>query len=192
MNTVARECVIEFEEKKSKFIGYIKPISTKREAEDFIEMIKMMHPTATHNCSAYKVTEEGQEYYKVDDDGEPGGTAGKPMGEILNLLEVDNLVVVATRYFGGVKLGAGGLVRNYAKTAKLAVQEAGIVEYVETKKYVLDFPYDKVNEIESIIGGDNGEVMEKEYLDRVTYRINVRSETAEKLREIRDIVMFEI
>ncbi len=192
MNTVARECVIEFEEKKSKFIGYVKPVSTKEEAEEFISTIKMMHPSATHNCSAYKVFDDGQEYFKVDDDGEPGGTAGKPMGEILNLLEVDNLVVVATRYFGGVKLGAGGLVRNYAKTAKLAVQEAGIVEYIERKKYVLDFAYDRVNEVDSLISSEGGEVLEKEYLDRVTYRVSVEKGTAEKLKEIRDIVIFEI
>ncbi|GLI56087.1 thymidylate synthase [Propionigenium maris DSM 9537] len=192
MNTIARECMIEFEEKKSKFIGYVKPVSTKGEAEEFISTIKMMHPSATHNCSAYKVFDDGQEYFKVDDDGEPGGTAGKPMGEILNLLEVDNLVVVATRYFGGVKLGAGGLVRNYAKTAKLAVQEAGIVEYIERKKYVLDFAYDRVNEVDSVISSEGGEVLEKEYLDRVTYRVSVEKGTAEKLREIRDIVIFEI
>lgn len=192
MNTIAKECVIEFEEKKSKFIGYIKPINTKVEAEEFIKMIKMMHPSATHNCSAYKVFDDGQEYYKVDDDGEPGGTAGKPMGEILSLLEVDNLVVVATRYFGGVKLGAGGLVRNYAKTAKLAVQEAGIIEYIETKKYVVDFTYDRVNDVESIIIGGGGEIFEKEYLDKVTYRVSLSSKTVEKLREIRDIVIFEI
>ena len=192
MNTIAKECVIEFEEKKSKFIGYIKPINTKVEAEEFIKMIKMMHPSANHNCSAYKVFDDGQEYYKVDDDGEPSGTAGKPMGEILSLLEVDNLVVVATRYFGGVKLGAGGLVRNYAKTAKLAVQEAGIIDYIETKKYVVDFTYDRVNDVESIIIGDGGNILEKEYLDKVTYRVDLSSKTVEKLREIRDIVIFEI
>ena len=192
MNTVARECVIEFEEKKSKFIGYVKPVSSKVDAELFIEMIKMKHPTATHNCSAYRVTDEGQEYYRVDDDGEPSGTAGKPMGEILNILDVNNLVVVATRYFGGVKLGAGGLVRNYAKTAKLAVQEAGIVEYVETKKYVLDFSYDRVNEIEAIILAEKGEILEKEYFDRVTYRVSLEKKSVEKLKEMRDIVIFEI
>jgi len=192
MNTVAKECRIEFEEKKSKFIGHVKPINTKLEAEEFIKMIKMMYPTANHNCSAYKVFDDGQEYYKVDDDGEPGGTAGKPMGEILTLLEVDNLVVVATRYFGGVKLGAGGLVRNYAKTAKLAVQEAGVIEYVETKKYVVDFAYDRVTDVEAIIGAYEGNIFEKEYLDRITYRVSMGSKALEKLREIRDIVIFEI
>jgi uncharacterized YigZ family protein len=192
MKTVERECHIEFEEKKSKFIGYIKPVSSKEEAEVFIECIKKKHPDATHNCSAYKMTDNGQEYYKVDDDGEPGGTAGKPIGEIMNLLDVDNLVVVVTRYFGGTKLGAGGLVRNYAKAAKLAIQEAGIGEYVELKKYVIDFAYDRVKEVEGIIQSTGGEVFEKEFTHRVTYRILVKDDTASLLKEMRDLVIFEV
>ena len=104
MQTIGRECVIEFEEKKSKFMGYIKPVISKEEAERFIQMVKEKHYDATHNCSAYKLTENGQEYFKVDDDGEPKGTAGKPMGDIITYMEVENLVVVATRYFGGIKL----------------------------------------------------------------------------------------
>ena len=112
MKTIKSETIIEFEEKKSKFIGYAKPISTKKQAEEFIQKIKNKHPDATHNCSAYKVIDNGQEYFKTDDDGEPSGTAGKPMGDIINYMEVSNLVVIATRYFGGIKLGAGGLVRN--------------------------------------------------------------------------------
>ncbi len=192
MNTVACECSAEFEERKSKFIGYVKPVSSKEEAELFIHMIKKKHPDATHNCSAYKVLDSGQEYYKVDDDGEPNGTAGKPMGEIMNLLDVNNLVVVVTRYFGGIKLGAGGLVRNYAKAAKLAIQEAGIEEYVKLKKYVADFPYDKINEVDGIILSTGGEILEKEFFDRVTYRIMIRDETESLLKEIRDLVLFEI
>ncbi|WP_319370237.1 YigZ family protein [uncultured Ilyobacter sp.] len=192
MQTVERECRIEFEEKKSKFIGYIKPVSSKEEAENFIQAIKRKHSDATHNCSAYKVTENGQEYYKVDDDGEPGGTAGKPIGEIMNLLDVNNLVVVVTRYFGGVKLGAGGLVRNYAKAAKLAVQEAGIEEYVHLKKYVADFSYDKVNEVDNIINSDGGKILEKEFMDKVTYRILVKGETESHLKEIKGLVIFQI
>ena len=192
MQTVEKECYIEFEEKKSKFRGYIKPVSSKEEAENFIDSIKGKHPDATHNCSAYKVTENGQEYYKVDDDGEPGGTAGKPIGEIMNLLDVDNLVVVVTRYFGGIKLGAGGLVRNYAKAAKLAVQESGIIEYVHLKKYVADFSYDKVNEVEGIINSSGGKILEKEFMDKVTFRVMIKDETESLLKEVRGLVIFEI
>ena len=189
MKTVKKETQIEFEIKKSKFIGYIKPILTKAEAEEFIQMIKKKHSDARHNCSAYKVFENGQEYYKVDDDGEPSGTAGKPMGEILNILEVDNVVVVATRYFGGIKLGAGGLIRNYAKTAKLAVEEAEIIELVPKKDVVLEFSYDKSVQVNNLLG-DQGDFI-KEYGERILYRGRVSEEILEKLKDIRGIIVIE-
>ena len=147
MNTVAKETIIEFEEKKSKFIGYIKPVLSVREAEKFINGIKEMHPNATHNVPLYRVIENGQEYFKYNDDGEPTNTAGKPMAEILNILNVYNVALVATRYFGGIKLGAGGLIRNYAKTAKLAVNEAEIIKYVEKSTFIIDYDYEYTSEI---------------------------------------------
>ena len=192
MKTVGKECMIEFEEKKSKFIGYIKPVFTKEEAENFIEMIKIKHKDATHNCSAYKVTDNGQEYFKVDDNGEPKGTAGKPMGDIITYMEAENLVVVATRYFGGIKLGAGGLVRAYAKTAKLAIQEAGIVDYVKKETYILDFNYEKVVEVEQIIYKNGDEIIEKGYYDRVTYKVSLSEESIKEFIEKRDIVMIDM
>ena len=191
MRTVGKECVIEFEEKKSKFIGYIKPVSTKEEAEQFIE-IKAKHSDATHNCSAYKVTDGGQEFFKVDDDGEPKGTAGKPMGDIITYMEADNLAVVATRYFGGIKLGAGGLVRAYAKTAKLAIQEAGIVDYVKKTLFLLDFSYEKTAEVEQIIYKNGDEIIEKGYNDRVTYKVSLSENSIREIKEKRDIVMIDI
>ena len=151
MKTVEKETVIEFEERKSKFIGYIKPVSTVAEAEKFIKGIKEMHPAATHNVPLYRVVENGQEYFKYSDDGEPANTAGKPMAEIFNILDIYNVAMVATRYFGGVKLGAGGLIRNYARTAKLAVNEAGIVEYRERAVFIIDFDYSYTAEVESFL-----------------------------------------
>lgn len=191
MKTIKTEIMIEFEERKSKFIGYAKPVSSKKQAEDFIQKIKDKHPDATHNCSAYKVIDNGQEYFKTDDDGEPSGTAGKPMGDIINYMEVSNLAVVATRYFGGIKLGAGGLVRNYAKTAKLAIQEAGIEDYVEKNTFILDFPYDKINEVENILG-DQCEYLEKGFHDKVTYKVNITSETLEFLKSIKDLIIIDL
>lgn len=192
MKTVEKECVISFEEKKSIFIGYIKPISSKIEAEEFIDFIKNKHSDATHNCSAYKVIDNGQEYFKTDDDGEPSGTAGKPMGDIINYMEVNNLVVIATRYFGGIKLGAGGLVRNYAKTAKLAIQEANIIEYIEKTTIIIEFPYEKIGEIENIIVSNDGEFLDKGYNDRVTYKIKINLATKELLNNIRELTIIEI
>lgn len=192
MKTIIKECEIEFEEKKSKFIGYIKHIQSKNEGEKFIQKIKERHPDATHNCSAYKVIEKGQEYYKTDDDGEPSGTAGKPIGEILNMMEVSNLVVVVTRYFGGIKLGAGGLVRNYAKAAKLAVLEAGTEEYIPTKEFLIDFDYDRVSDIDQLLKLDEVEVLEKNYGERVTYRVNLNSNLENKIGEIPGVLLISL
>ena len=190
--SVEKECVIEFEERKSKFIGYVKPVGSKQEAEDFIASIREKHKDATHNCTAYKVIDNGQEYFKTDDDGEPSGTAGKPMGDIITYMEVTNLAVVATRYFGGIKLGAGGLVRNYAKTAKLAIQEAGIAEYVERKVYMIDFPYEKIGDIEMLIDSMGGEYLDKGFNERVTYKVRTDLTAFETLKNTKGVLVIEL
>ena len=196
MKTVEKETVIEFEEKKSKFIGYIKPVSTVEEAEKFIASIREMHPNATHNVPLYRVVEEGQEYFKYNDDGEPTNTAGKPMAEILNILDVYNVAIVATRYFGGIKLGAGGLIRNYAKTAKIAVNEAGIVEYKEKSLFIIDYDYEYTGEVESFLNMYKKEfeigIVEKNYSSRVTMKIKADSEIEEKLNEMNKLIVIKL
>jgi hypothetical protein len=196
LKTVEKETVIEFEEKKSKFIGYIKPVSTVEEAEKFIASIREMHPNATHNVPLYRVVEEGQEYFKYNDDGEPTNTAGKPMAEILNILDVYNVAIVATRYFGGIKLGAGGLIRNYAKTAKIAVNEAGIVEYKEKSLFIIDYDYEYTGEVESFLNMYKKEfeieIVEKNYSSRVTMKIKVDSEIEEKLNEMNKLIVIKL
>jgi len=196
LKTVEKETVIEFEEKKSKFIGYIKPVSTVEEAEKFIASIREMHPNATHNVPLYRVVEEGQEYFKYNDDGEPTNTAGKPMAEILNILDVYNVAIVATRYFGGIKLGAGGLIRNYAKTAKIAVNEAGIVEYKEKSLFIIDYDYEYTGEVESFLNMYKKEfeieVVEKNYSSRVTMKIKADSEIEEKLNEMNKLIVIKL
>ena len=196
MKTVEKETVIEFEEKKSKFIGYIKPVSNVEEAEKFIASIREMHPNATHNVPLYRVVEEGQEYFKYNDDGEPTNTAGKPMAEILNILDVYNVAIVATRYFGGIKLGAGGLIRNYAKTAKIAVNEAGIVEYKEKSLFIIDYDYEYTGEVESFLNMYKKEfeieIVEKNYSSRVTMKIKADSEIEEKLNEMNKLIVIKL
>jgi hypothetical protein len=196
LKTVEKETVIEFEEKKSKFIGYIKPVSTVEEAEKFIASIREMHPNATHNVPLYRVVEEGQEYFKYNDDGEPTNTAGKPMAEILNILDVYNVAIVATRYFGGIKLGAGGLIRNYAKTAKIAVNEAGIVEYKEKYLFIIDYDYEYTGEVESFLNMYKKEfeieIVEKNYSSRVTMKIKADSEIEEKLNEMNKLIVIKL
>ena len=196
MKTVEKKTVIEFEEKKSKFIGYIKPVSTVEEAEKFIDSIKEMHPNATHNVPLYRVVENGQEYFKYNDDGEPANTAGKPMAEILNILDVYNVAIVATRYFGGIKLGAGGLIRNYAKTAKIAVNEAGITDYKEKSLFIIDYDYEYTGEMESFLNAHKKEyeieITEKNYANRVTMKIKADSEIEEKLNEMNKLIVIKL
>lgn len=196
MKTVEKETVIEFEEKKSKFIGYIKPVSTVEEAEKFIGSIKEMHPNATHNVPLYRVVENGQEYFKYNDDGEPANTAGKPMAEILNILDVYNVAIVATRYFGGIKLGAGGLIRNYAKTAKIAVNEAGITDYKEKSLFIIDYDYEYTGEMESFLNVHKKEyeieITEKNYANRVTMKIKADSKIEEKLNEMNRLIVIKL
>ena len=196
MKTVEKETVIEFEEKKSKFIGYIKPVSTVEEAEKFIDSIKEMHPNATHNVPLYRVVENGQEYFKYNDDGEPANTAGKPMAEILNILDVYNVAIVATRYFGGIKLGAGGLIRNYAKTAKIAVNEAGITDHKEKSLFIIDYDYEYTGEMESFLNAHKKEyeieITEKNYANRVTMKIKADSKIEEKLNEMNRLIVIKL
>ena len=196
MKSVKKETIIEFEEKKSKFIGYIKPVSAVIEAEKFIDSIKKIHPTATHNVPLYRVVEDGQEYFKYNDDGEPSNTAGKPMAEILKILDIYNVALVATRYFGGIKLGAGGLIRNYAKTAKLAVNEAGIVEYVKKSIFILDYDYENISETEAFLSGNARkfgiEILEKNYLNRVTMKISANDEIETELNRLQKIIVIKI
>ena len=183
MKTIKNETNIEFEEKKSRFIGYVKPVQTKEEAEDFINYIKNKHKDATHNCSAYKITNNGLEFFKVDDDGEPSGTAGKPIGEIITYMGVTNLVVVVTRYFGGIKLGAGGLVRNYAKGAKLSISESEIVDFVEKINLMLELPYEKLSEFEKVLEDYEVDNVEKSFLDKVIVKIKIDKSFYENIKK---------
>ena len=183
--------------KNRKFIGYIKPVSTVEEAEKFIGSIKEIHPNATHNVPLYRVVENGQEYFKYNDDGEPANTAGKPMAEILNILDVYNVAIVATRYFGGIKLGAGGLIRNYAKTAKIAVNEAGITDYKEKSLFIIDYDYEYTGEMEkfsecNIKRNMKLKLLKKNYANRVTMKIKADSEIEEKLNEMNRLIVIKL
>ncbi|MBM7866164.1 YigZ family protein [Heliobacterium gestii] len=116
-----------FEIEKSRFIAYADRAETPEAAQRFIAAIRKKHWDATHNCAAYMCGER-DETQKADDDGEPSGTAGKPILEVIKKMGLKDSVVVVTRYFGGIKLGAGGLIRAYGKSASVGLQAAGIIE----------------------------------------------------------------
>lgn len=152
--------------KKSRFIGYAKPANTEEEAVAFIEEIKKKHWDATHNCSAYRIGERDQ-FQKALDDGEPSGTAGKPILEVIRNRGLKNVVVVVTRYFGGIMLGAGGLVRAYTDGAVVGIDAAGPIVKVLHQEVVVDVDYTWYGKLENELRGRGFRVGEVAFTDRV-------------------------
>ncbi|BEJ46856.1 YigZ family protein [Staphylococcus epidermidis] len=157
---------------KSRFIAYIKPVATENEAKAFIDEIKIKHKDATHNCSAYTVGPE-MNIQKANDDGEPSGTAGIPMLEILKKLEIHNVCVVVTRYFGGIKLGAGGLIRAYSGAVRDAIYDIGRVELREAIPVTVTLDYDQTGKFEYELASTTFLLREQFYTDKVSYQIDV-------------------
>lgn len=171
-----------FEEKKSEFIGYAKRVETEEEAKEFVNEIKSMHKQARHNCWAYVI---GENYgiQRYSDDGEPQGTAGIPILEVMKKQEITDCCVVVTRYFGGILLGAGGLTRAYTKGASIAVKAGGVVEKVKGSKVSISIDYDFIGKIQYLCGQNNWHIEDSEYTDKVVVHIfaeNSIIETIEK------------
>ena len=146
--TLYREGIDEIIIERSKFIGYSKPVDTEEEAIDFIEKIKKKHRDATHNVPAY-VIGYNNGIQRYSDDGEPSGTAGIPVLEVIKKEDLRNVVVVVTRYFGGTKLGAGGLVRAYTRGAKIALDAGKIVIKRPYKLYSIKIEYPLLGKIQN-------------------------------------------
>lgn len=144
LKTLGKEADAEFTEKKSVFIGYAAPVSSEDEAREFVAKIKKKHADARHNVSAY-VLSGG--IMHSSDDGEPSGTAGVPVLEVIKKSGVLNAVVVVTRYFGGILLGAGGLVRAYSAAAKAAIDAAGVVVYEKFDECAIKCSYGDYNDV---------------------------------------------
>lgn len=157
---------------KSRFIAYIKPVSTENEAKAFIDEIKTKHKDATHNCSAYTVGPE-MNIQKANDDGEPSGTAGIPMLEILKKQEIHNVCVVVTRYFSGIKLGAGGLIRAYSGAVRDVIYDIGRVELREAIPVTVTLDYDQTGKFEYELASTTFLLREQFYTDKVSYQIDV-------------------
>lgn len=172
----------EIDIKKSRFISHIARTETEDDARLFIQKIKKEHREATHNCSAYIIGESAL-IQRVDDDGEPSGTAGVPILEVLKRESLYNCTVVVTRYFGGIKLGAGGLIRAYSQSAAEAVKNSGKVFLVPMipAEIVLDYTF--TNKFEYFLGNENIEIKEQEYTDKVTYHLMIEEPMVEKVRE---------
>ena len=156
----------ELVEKRSRFIGQVKPVETEEEARAFVEQVKKKHYDARHNCWCYRLRDGGVERYS--DDGEPQGTAGQPMLNVFQREEVTNVVCVVTRYFGGVLLGAGGLVRAYTQSAKDALDAAGISVVRRWVEAAVPCPYSFFDRVKLEVEAHGGVLGETEYAADVT------------------------
>lgn len=164
--TIKNEAHSEFEEKKSIFIGHAKRVYTEKDAKAFIDEIKLKHRTAKHNVYAYAIGEK-LEVQRYTDDGEPQGTAGIPTLEIIKKNGITDVVVVVTRYFGGILLGTGGLVRAYTKAAGMAIKEAQIVLRVKGAPLYVTINYDQLGKLQYFCEQQNWHIENIEYTDKV-------------------------
>ena len=152
--------------KRSRFIGHAKPVQSEEEAVQFIDSIKKAHSAATHNCSAYVIGENDQ-IQKQSDDGEPSGTAGKPILEVIKNRGLKNVAVVVTRYFGGIMLGAGGLIRAYTDGAVIGIEAAGPIRMVNHRVVQVEMDYTWYGKLENELRHRGTLLGDTEFTDRI-------------------------
>jgi uncharacterized YigZ family protein len=187
MKTVRGRGSAEQTIEKSRFIAYVSPAKTREEAESFIAEIRAKHRDATHNVPAMVIGDKMQIQWGSDD-GEPGGTAGTPMAQLLAKEGITDVAVVVTRYFGGIKLGPGGLVRAYTSSCKLGLEAAGICEIREMTAVNAEIEYSVLAKLQNLaktqnIGSEGGfEIEDISYTDRVTVRLVTERGEAEKVK----------
>ena len=169
----------EIEEKKSRFTAYVKPVNTKEEADNFIEEIKKKNWDAKHNCVAIAIG-DNNEYTRCSDDGEPAGTAGKPMLEVILGMDIHNVVVVVTRYFGGILLGTGGLVRAYQAAVKEGLANSVIIEKKPGFSYRIKTDYNGIGKIKYIMDSMNIYCVDTEYAEDVIIKAIADYDDCEK------------
>lgn len=179
--TIKEDGQVQEEIKKSRFICHAKRVYSEEEARDFITAIKKEHYKATHNCSAFIIGERS-EIKRTSDDGEPSGTAGVPMLGVLENHNLTNVCVVVTRYFGGIKLGAGGLIRAYAGSVALAVKEIGIIEIKEQAGIAIQMSYAQYQEYSNFLREHKLTEIDTNFTDQIDTIIYVDKEEKENIK----------
>lgn len=168
---------------RSEFICYLHKCLDEAQAKEFIQQIRRLHPEANHHCYAY-IAGQHNELQRSNDAGEPSGTAGVPMLEALKLSGLQDCCAVTVRYFGGIKLGAGGLVRAYSRSVSETVKLAPKVEMVLMDRYTLTFSYDLIGKLDYLLK-DQADILTKDYGEQVVYEFLTTDPTvAEKVQEL--------
>lgn len=177
--TVEFESSDEFTEKKSRFIGYVKPVKTQAEAVEFINSIKTKHWDATHNVSAYVLKKNNIQ--RSSDDGEPSGTAGVPVLDVLLKEGLVDVCVVVTRYFGGTLLGAGGLIRAYSHGSKIAVEAGHIITMAPCKIITVSVDYSFYDRMNIMLGDFGANIENSEFADKVNIVFSLKESLVDNL-----------
>lgn len=179
--TVEKANSDEFIEKKSRFIGYVKPVKSPQEAADFVNSIKTKHWDASHNVYAYVLKENNIQ--RCSDDGEPSGTAGVPVLDVILKNELVDVCVVVTRYFGGTLLGAGGLVRAYSHGSKIAVEAGNIITMALCKILIISVDYGFYERLCIILNDFNANIESTDFSDKVTVTFTLKAQSVQMLND---------
>jgi uncharacterized YigZ family protein len=170
--TITQPSEALFKEKGSKFLAFIYPVDSLDKVNEYLEECRQIHPKATHHCTAYKIgTQDAVE--RANDDGEPSGSAGKPILGQIHSFELTNILIIVVRYYGGTKLGVGGLQTAYKTATKLAIEN----NTIETKNipcyYTLRFPFDQQGKVEHQIKLSEGQLIEKQFTNTCQFKIQI-------------------
>jgi uncharacterized YigZ family protein len=169
-----------YKEKNSKFFGYAFPVTTEEEIKEILEGLRKTHFSARHWCYAYQIgTEKIQ--YRANDDGEPNNSAGMPIYGQIHSFEVTNVIIVVVRYFGGVKLGVGGLITAYKTAAQMAMENAEIIECTIDKNFIISFGYAHMNKVMRIIKEKNLQIISQKMEMDCEIQISIRKKNVQKL-----------
>lgn len=169
-----------FKDRNSKFFGYAFPVQTEDDVKKYLEEVKKKHHTARHHCYAWQLGTENIRF-RANDDGEPNNSAGQPIYGQIQAFEVTNVLIVSVRYFGGVKLGVGGLINAYRTSAQLALEASEIIEKTIDVHFKLKFGYDLMNKVQRVIKEKNLEILNQKLELDCEYVISVRKKDSEHI-----------
>lgn len=173
-----------FKEKSSKFLGYAFPVTSEEEIKAHLEAVKKAHFSARHWCYAWQLGYGRHQRYRANDDGEPNNTAGIPIYGQIQSFELTNILVIVVRYFGGIKLGVGGLVQAYKTTAQLTLQETEIEEKLITEELIINFDYPLMNKVMRVVKEQNLTVTAQHLTESCELHLAIRQSDYAKIEEI--------
>lgn len=183
MNCVEVRYTLEDNIKKSRFIGMIVPCLNENEVSLNLKQLHNEHPDATHIAYAYRIKTDNGLVYRFHDAGEPTGTAGKPIFQQLDGKELVNVLIAVIRYFGGIKLGAGGLTRAYGNTAKNVIEAASVRPYIDWIKMPLTLDYNQIQPLEYLLKKLNGQIVKQDFAERVKLVVQLPADQASLLQQ---------